>query len=160
MFHSAPDSSNSAKLYSQRSATPLTTLVEPFINLAARTPNKITYERMQTALITPLLDALTARSAARSNSDESGSLRKRKRSSEAYSNLIDSVSSSWSSGKDAPESVDIREIVKSIVKAIFEAAGKEEAKDANRRKMYAFWKSKNEEFEGAPEDDVVYGVVR
>ncbi|KAG8703734.1 hypothetical protein FRC08_002661 [Ceratobasidium sp. 394] len=55
--------------------TPLTTLIEPFVNLAARTPNKITYERMQTALITPLLNALAARSTLPST-DESASPRK------------------------------------------------------------------------------------
>ncbi|KAG9103741.1 hypothetical protein FRC06_008473 [Ceratobasidium sp. 370] len=134
--------------------TPLTTLIEPFINLAARTPNKITYERMQTALITPLLDALASRSTLQSTA-ESTSLRKRKRTSETYSNLIDSVCTSQSQNGDGGEDVGARGVAKSVLKAIFEAAGKEEATDANRRKMYALWRTRTEEFEGSPQDQVL-----
>ncbi|KAG8745024.1 hypothetical protein FRC10_008998 [Ceratobasidium sp. 414] len=134
--------------------TPIMALVEPFVNLAARTPNKITYERMQTALITPLLDALAARSTQH-NTDEPTLPRKRKRTSETYSNLIDSVCTSQPHNGDGVEDIDVRGVAKSILKAIFEAAGQEDAKDANRRKMYALWKTRTEELEGGPQEQVL-----
>lgn len=131
--------------------TPLVTLVGPFINLAARTPNKITFDRMQNALIVPLLDALAARLAVSSSTDDTELQRKRKRPTETYASLFDSVC------KSQPEngSPDIREAAKNVLAAIFDAAGKEEAKDTNRRKMYVLWRTRTEEFEGpTPENSV------
>ncbi|KAG8692022.1 hypothetical protein FRC09_011485 [Ceratobasidium sp. 395] len=141
------------------STTPLTTLVGPFVDLAARTSNKITYERMKTALITPLLDALAARTIASSDGDESATPRKRKRTSEPYPNLIDSVCAPGSHNEDEAENSDVRAVAKSVLSAIFEAASKEDAKDANRRKMYALWKARKEEFEGSPQDNEADGIL-
>ncbi|KAG9119151.1 hypothetical protein FRC07_005983 [Ceratobasidium sp. 392] len=139
---------------------PLITLIDPFINLAARTLNKVTYERMQTALITPLLDALGARITVSQAAEEPSSSRKRKRGTwEAYSYLIDSVSAPPSRSKGEEKEFGAREVAKAILKAIFEAAGREETTDTNRRKMYALWKTRTEEFEGSPQDNDVDGVL-
>ncbi|QRV80305.1 ribosomal RNA processing protein 1 [Ceratobasidium sp. AG-Ba] len=139
-----------------QSITPLTTLIEPFINIAARTPNKITYERMQTALIGPLLDALAARANA-AETHETGSSRKRKRTSESYPNLISSVCTPTPEEKDGVNK-EARAVAKEILGDIFEAAGKDDAKDANRRKMYALWKARTEEFDGPPIDRSADGL--
>lgn len=108
---------------------------------------------MQTALFTPLLDALSARSSV-NYTTESSPQRKRKRSSETYPNLVDSVCTP-ASGQDGTASaqagVNARDVAKNVVKAIFETAGQEETKDANRRKMYALWKRGMEEYEGEPQ---------
>ncbi|KAG8765803.1 hypothetical protein FRC12_007288 [Ceratobasidium sp. 428] len=141
-----------------QATTPLTTLTEPFVDLAARTSNKVTYERMKTALITPLLDALAARTVA-SDGDESATPRKRKRTSETYPNLIDSVCAPGSHSEDEAENSDARAVAKNVLSAIFEAASKEDAKDANRRKMYALWKTRKEEFEGSPQDNEANGIL-
>ena len=49
---------------------PLTTLLEPFLTLAARTINKKTYERLQSALLEPLLSAFSQSAASDSEEDE------------------------------------------------------------------------------------------
>ena len=136
-------------------------LIDPFIKLAARTPNKITYDRMQTALFTPLLDALAAHSAA-SETNEPGSQRKRKRSAEVYPNLIDSLCTPTPRANDADSNqanTNAQDVAKNVVKAIFETAGQGETKDANRRKMYALWKRIMEEYEGEPQGGDVDGAL-
>ncbi|KAF8602324.1 Nop52-domain-containing protein [Ceratobasidium sp. AG-I] len=141
--------------------TPLITLIDPFIKLAARTPNKITYDRMQTALFTPLLDALAAHSSA-SDTNEPSSQRKRKRSAEMYPNLIDSVCTPAPQTNDPKHNqaeTNAQDVAKNVVKAIFEIAGQEETKDANRRKMYALWKRRMEEYEGEPQGGDPDGIL-
>lgn len=116
---------------------------------------------MQTALVTPLLDALAARSSA-SDANESGSQRKRKRSAEAYPNLIDSACASPPRTNDAESNqtgTKAQNVAKSVVKAIFETAGQGETKDANRRKMYALWKRRMEDYEGETQSGDADGVL-
>jgi ribosomal RNA-processing protein 1 len=135
--------------------TPITTLLEPFINLAARTPNKVTYDRMQTALFTPLLDALVARLSHPSVDEPESQRRKRKRLSEIYPNLIESVCKPGARSKDdlpAQTIVNPQNVAMDVLKALFEAAGHADTKDANRRKMYALWKERMEVLDGPPEE--------
>lgn len=140
----------------QYKVTPITTLLEPFVNLAARTSNKITYGRMQTALFVPLLDALSARSSL-SNTDELDSQqRKRKRSSEIYPNLTESMCEpgTENAGNHLAQAIKSpQDVTRDVLKAIFDAAGDADTKDANRRKMYALWKERTEALEGPPEGD-------
>ncbi|CAE6456989.1 unnamed protein product [Rhizoctonia solani] len=152
--------------------TPLITLLNPFIHLASRTSNKITYGRMQTTLFTPLLDTLIAhtktpgtdavdsqqRKRKRSSEMYSNlveSQRKRKRSSEMYSNLVESVCKPEIQAEDTTPATSPYDVAREVLKAIFEVAGQADTKDANRRKMYALWKGRMEEIEGAPEEDEV-----
>ncbi|KAJ1302735.1 hypothetical protein OPQ81_003048 [Rhizoctonia solani] len=135
--------------------TPLITLLTPFINLSSRTSNKITYDRMQSALFVPLLDALAAR-ATTPNADVTDSQRrKRKRSSETYVNLIESTCKPKAQGEASPSTTSPRDVAREVLKAIFEEAGHTDTKDANRRKMYALWKERMAEIEGPAEDDGV-----
>ncbi|CAE6514668.1 unnamed protein product [Rhizoctonia solani] len=134
---------------------PLVTLLKPFIHLSARTSNKVTHGRMQTALFTPLLDALVAHATTPGVEVADSQRRKRKRSSETYPNLVESVCKSKAQPGCAPSAANPQDVAKEILKAVFEAAGHTDTKDANRRKMYALWKERMEEIEGAPEEDGV-----
>ncbi|KAG8763949.1 hypothetical protein FRC11_008276 [Ceratobasidium sp. 423] len=135
--------------------TPLVTLLKPFIHLSARTSNKITYGRMQTALFTPLLDALVTHTTTPSADVTNSQRRKRKRSSETYPNLIESVCKPKAQAEGTPSATNPQDVAKEVLKVVFEAAGHTDTKDANRRKMYALWKERMEEIEGAPEEDGV-----
>ncbi|CEL56115.1 Ribosomal RNA processing protein 1 homolog B OS=Homo sapiens GN=RRP1B PE=1 SV=3 [Rhizoctonia solani AG-1 IB] len=134
---------------------PLITLLKPFINLSAYTPNKITYSRMQTALLTPLLDELIFRATSSNDETTEPQPRKRKRSSEAYPNIIESVCKHTSKAQDMPSAENPQIVAKEVLNAVFEVAGHTDTKDANRRKMYALWKQRMEEIEGPPEGDGV-----
>ncbi|KAF8684573.1 Nucleolar protein,Nop52 [Rhizoctonia solani] len=134
---------------------PLITLLRPFINLSACTPNKITYSRMQTALFTPLLDALVFRATPLDSDNIDSQQRKRKRSSETYPNILESICKCTSQAGATPSTGNSQDTAKDILNAIFEAAGHIDTKDANRKKMYALWKQRMEEIEGSPEVDGV-----
>ncbi|KAB5594509.1 Ribosomal RNA-processing-like protein [Ceratobasidium theobromae] len=127
-----------------------------FHTVQTRTSNKITYGRMQTALFVPLLDALSARSSL-SNTDELDSQqRKRKRSSEIYPNLTESMCEpgTENAGNHLAQAIKSpQDVTRDVLKAIFDAAGDADTKDANRRKMYALWKERTEALEGPPEGD-------
>ncbi|CUA67488.1 Ribosomal RNA processing protein 1 homolog B [Rhizoctonia solani] len=130
---------------------PLVTLLDPFIHLSARTSNKITFGRMQTALFTPLLDALVACATPSPDATDS-QRRKRKRPSETYPNLIESVCKPKTQAESTAKPQDI---ARDVLKAVFDVAGHVDTKDTNRRKMYALWRDRTEEIEGAPERDEV-----
>ncbi|KAF8746815.1 Nucleolar protein,Nop52, partial [Rhizoctonia solani] len=134
---------------------PLITLLRPFINLSACTPNKITYSRMQTALFTPLLDALVSRATPLDSDDIDSQRRKRKRSLETYPNILESICKCTSEAGATPSTGNSQDAAKDILNAIFEVAGHIDTKDANRKKMYALWKQRMEEIEGSPEVDGV-----
>ncbi|CAE6442471.1 unnamed protein product [Rhizoctonia solani] len=134
---------------------PLITLLNPFIHLSARTSNKITFGRMQTALFTPLLDALATRATTPSTDTTDSPRRKRKRSSETYPNLVESVCEPKTQAGSTSLAIDPQDVTRKVLKAIFDAAGHMDTKDANRRKMYALWKDRMEEIEGLPEEDEV-----
>ncbi|CAE6451863.1 unnamed protein product [Rhizoctonia solani] len=135
--------------------TPLITLLKPFIHLSARTSNKITFGRMQTALFTPLLDALATRVTIPSADTTNSPRRKRKRSSETYPNLVESVCEPNTQAGSTSLAINPQDVTKEVLKAIFDVAGHMDTKDANRRKMYALWKDRMEEIEGTPEGDEV-----
>ncbi|KAH7338919.1 Nop52-domain-containing protein [Rhizoctonia solani] len=134
---------------------PLITLINPFIYLASRTSNKITYGRIQTTLLTPLLDTLIARTTTSSADATDSQQRKRKRSSEIYSNLIESVCKPGTQVEGTAPTTNPQDVAREVLKAIFDVAGQADTKDANRKKMYALWKERMEEIEGAPEEDEV-----
>ncbi|CAE6406527.1 unnamed protein product [Rhizoctonia solani] len=134
---------------------PLVNLLKPFINLSACTPNKITYGRMQSALFVPLLDTLVVRAISPNVDVSDPQRRKRKRSSEAYPNIVESISKPTSQAEGVRSARNPQDVAKDILNAIFEVAGHTDTKDANRRKMYALWKQRMEEIEGPPEGDAV-----
>lgn len=129
---------------------PLTTLLEPFLTLAARTINKKTYERLQSALFEPLLSALSQSAASDSEGDEDEvedgeRRRKRRRLSEPeFAHVVANACASdpRKEGAMAPAAVK-----KALLKQIFDVAGAETTRDADRRKLYALWKSHADEDE-------------
>ncbi|KAH9937374.1 Nop52-domain-containing protein [Fomitopsis serialis] len=119
------------------SPAPLSTLLNPFFILAARTPTKITYDRIQSVLFEPLFTALTPKP-----DDQPPSRKKPRLSTPTYSNLIANACLSDPKAEGAVESEKLR---KALLRRIFDVASGEDTRDANRRKMYNLWKSHMED---------------
>jgi len=113
---------------------PLITLLTPFFTLAARTPTNITFQRIQSAFLEPLIDAL------RVHSDEDD----RPKSTllhPAYDSLIaNSCLTDPSEG-----ALELNQLRNGLLRAMFNAASHQDSRDSNRRKLYALWKSNIEE---------------
>ena len=123
---------------------PLCTLVEPFLTLAARTLNKTTYERLQSALLEPLLSALAP--AAPSEDDDGERRRKRARLSEVQFEHVVANACVAQPKEGAVPAVTAK---KALLKQLFEVAGAESTRDANRRKLFALYKSHTDDDEDA-----------
>ena len=117
---------------------PLKLVLAPFLALAAKTPNKMTYQQVQANLMEPLLSALSLPP----NLDKlqvpprSGA----SRPEEEFSHLL---ASSCLSPSDEP--VDKSLLRKGMVEYIFEVASREDSRDSNRRKMYALCRANIDE---------------
>jgi ribosomal RNA-processing protein 1 len=101
--------------------------------LAANTPNKVTYQQVQTNLIEPLLSALPPPGVPTPNEDV-----------DHFSQLL---KNSCLSPSD--ERMDKRQLRKGLLEYMFEVASQEDTKDSNRRKLYAICKV------NVDEDDVL-----
>ncbi|EJF67193.1 Nop52-domain-containing protein [Dichomitus squalens] len=111
---------------------PLSTLLAPFLALSARTPTSITLQRIQSALLEPLLTAF----ASRQDSDEPS--RKRPRlSTPEFPNL---AANACTTNPPKEGSLDPFALRKAVLKQVFDVASEPDTRDANRRKLYAFWK--------------------
>lgn len=126
--------------------TPLTILLNPFFGVAAHTPNKTTYQRIQTALIDPLLDALAT--PAQDNDGEPPA-RKRQKMAETYEDLLVNACSVDPRKEGILSRVALR---KKLLQRIFDVASQGATRDANRRKMYAIWKSNTDDDDDEEED--------
>ena len=116
---------------------PLSTLLAPFLALAARTPTSITLQRIQSALLEPLLASLTSQRS----SDEPS--RKRPRlSTPEYPNL---TANACTTDPPKEDSLDPSALCKAVLKQIFDVASEPDTRDANRRKLYALWKEHMED---------------
>ncbi|KAI1793170.1 Nop52-domain-containing protein [Ganoderma leucocontextum] len=121
---------------------PLSTILAPFLALSARTPTAITLQRIQSALLEPLVTALSTRQG----SDEPS--RKRLRlSTTAYPNLVANACETDPSKEGVISPSALR---KAVFKQVFEVASEPDTRDANRRKLYAFWKEHMEDDEDGP----------
>ncbi|GJE87686.1 Nop52 domain-containing protein [Phanerochaete sordida] len=119
---------------------PLGTLVAPFLALAARTPTKAAYDRLQSALLEPLLGALAP--ASPSEDEEGERRRKRARlASTEFEHLVQHMCVSQPKDGAVPAAV----VRKALLKQIFDVAGEESTRDANRRKLFALYKSHTDE---------------
>ena len=119
-------------------AVPLKLVLNPFLSLAAKTPNKVTCQQVQTNLVDPLLSAL-------SPPPESDEPPKPKRSKldhteGAFPHLL---ANSCLSPSDEP--LDRSQLRKGVLEYIFEIASQEDTKDSNRRRMYAICKANIDE---------------
>ena len=120
----------SASAAAPRKPVPLMSVLAPFLTLAAQTPNKVTYQQIQTNLIDPLLAALSSPP----DSDESPLPKGPKRNS-AQDDFSGLLTNSCLSGSDQP--LDRSRLLKGVLEYIFEVASREDSKDSNRRKLYA-----------------------
>ncbi|KAH9947101.1 Nop52-domain-containing protein [Amylocystis lapponica] len=99
---------------------PLSTILTPFLTLAARTPTA-------------------------DGEDDEGGPRRRKRprlSTPTYTNLTCNACATDPTSEGALESGKLK---KALLRQLFEVASEQDTRDANRRKMYAFWKNHTEE---------------
>ncbi|CAA7265915.1 unnamed protein product [Cyclocybe aegerita] len=121
---------------------PLGILLDPFVVLAARTPAKVTYNRLQSALFEPLLDALSSENSE----DEPKAKRIRLSDGPSYPHLLAGACLEDPEQEGRVERIALK---KHLLRRMFEMASQPETKDSNRRKMYALWKESYEEDPGA-----------
>jgi ribosomal RNA-processing protein 1 len=107
---------------------PLKSVLAPFLTLAAKTPNKPTYQQIQANLINPLLAALSPPESGPPLPESSNTSKGRG----DFSNLL---ANSCLFSSDEP--LDSSRLRKSLLEYIFEVASREDTKDSNRRKLYA-----------------------
>lgn len=119
---------------------PLGALLDPFFSLMAQTSNNITYERIESSLLKPLLEALTVPP----RSDNEPTPKHARKEPELYSDLI---AHACITDPQASGSLDRTTLRREILRAVFEVASRPETRDASRRKMYTLWK------EGIDEDE-------
>ena len=119
---------------------PLSTLLEPFLTLAARALNKTTYERLQSALFEPLLSALSPSAPSENEDGERSRKRARLSGSEFEHVVANSCVSQSKEGGMPPNAVK-----KALLKQMFDVAGEEGTRDSNRRKLFALYKSHTDE---------------
>ena len=116
---------------------PLKVVLEPFLSLAAKTPNKATYQQIQANLIDPLVSALSPPL----ESDEPPKPKRLKTGhAEGFPHLLAN-----SCFVPSDESLDKSRLRKGILEYIFEVASQEDSKDSNRRKLYAICKANIDE---------------
>ena len=117
---------------------PLKTILQPFFALAARTPTKAMYQRMESALFEPLFSSFKPLPCELP-------LAKRPRlSTPTYTRLVSNacVSNPCDEGPLAAESLKV-----GLLRYVFEVASDDGTRDSNRRRMYSFWKSHADEEE-------------
>ncbi|KAI8995285.1 Nop52-domain-containing protein [Trametes punicea] len=112
---------------------PLSTLLEPFFTLAARTPTNTTHQRIQSALLDPLYTAL---GIAR-DSEELPSRKRLRLSTPTYPNLISNACAKNPKEEGAMNGTALKI---ALLRRMFDIASEPDTRDANRRKLYAFWK--------------------
>lgn len=116
---------------------PLSTLLAPFLALSARTSTALTLQRIQSALLEPLVTTLST------GHGSDGPSRKRLRlSTNEYPNLVANACETEPSKEGAISPSALR---KAVFKQVFEVASEPDTRDANRRKLYAFWREHMEE---------------
>ncbi|KAK0465595.1 nucleolar protein,Nop52-domain-containing protein [Desarmillaria tabescens] len=114
---------------------PLDTLLSPFLILAAQTSSGVTYKRIKTALLDPLLSALPSST----NSDgppQAKRIRLESKDPESYPNLI---ANACMSPEDHGQ-MDGLMLRKKLLRRIFEVASESSTRGSNRRRMYEIWK--------------------
>ena len=127
----------------ERNLAPLPALVSPFVPTAARTPTKATVQRVQEVVLTPLLSSfassISPSSPAQSDEDEDGGRRAKRRrvDNEEYGAI---AKGSCTGSTDDSETTGARPLHAAVMKLVWDTATREDARDANRRRLYDFWK--------------------
>lgn len=113
---------------------PLLSLLVPFFQISARTISNVTYQRIQTSLLDPLFNSLKPPLPA---SDPPSKKRPRLSNDPAFLNVL--ANSCLESPKEEGK-VDRNQLRKSLLRKLFDVASSTDARESNRRKMYAIWK--------------------
>lgn len=130
---------------------PLSTFLDPFFALTARTTTKTTVQRLESALLEPLFDALdaaavspaTSQSQAEDEDEETSRSRKRPRLAEpAFPHVL---ASCCLVDSEAEGALGVGAVRKGLLKRLFAVASEERTRDANRRKMYKFVKARDDD---------------
>jgi ribosomal RNA-processing protein 1 len=123
---------------------PLLTLLRPFFSLAAKTQNKATYQRLQSALFEPLFDALSDE-----NHHNGEPLSKRAKLNQSEYPAL--KSNACLENPKTEGRVEPSELKKKLLRSLFEIASLPDTRDVNRRKLYKFWKEEGEDMEDRDE---------
>jgi ribosomal RNA-processing protein 1 len=136
-------------------AAPLSTLLEPFFSLAARTSAKMTVQRIESALMVPLFDAIDCQPAETDQEEGEDDERSRKRRrlatpdpeqgcvpEQEFSHIL---SSACLLDSKVEGTLSRAALKKSLLKRVFEMASDERTRDANRRKLYKFVKTRGDD---------------
>ncbi|CAL1694115.1 unnamed protein product [Somion occarium] len=118
---------------------PLCSILSPFFTLAACTPSNVTYRRIQSAVIDPLFDALSA------DFDKPAVQKCTKSLTSSYEHII---GNSCAMDSKTEGILDKDALKKVLLKQLFNVASEQDTRDSNRRKLYAVWKSHMDDNEG------------
>jgi len=121
---------------------PLSIILKPFLLLASQTPTKTVYDRIESAVIHPLVAALRLPLSTQSDEEPPSSKRQKLQSAE-YTDLLSNACSTNPAGGVLQR----HELRRAFLRQIFDIASKQETRDANRRKLYALWKANSEDEE-------------
>ncbi|KAJ7070867.1 nucleolar protein,Nop52-domain-containing protein [Mycena amicta] len=115
---------------------PLSTLLSPFISLAAQTPTSTTYKRIQSEVFAPLFDALAT------PKDNAPPTKKRRldadvsESQQKYPSLV--ANACYTQPSEGKTGRDV--LREKLLRRIFDVASQPETRDSSRRKMYVLFK--------------------
>ncbi|KIY43769.1 Nop52-domain-containing protein [Fistulina hepatica ATCC 64428] len=123
---------------------PLYTVLEPFFLLAARTLNKTTYSRIQSSLFDPLFEALRPEDRPSGAKRQKVDAHTASKAQDAgyYPHLLANVCVDDPSAQRCVDRISLRQ---SIARKLFDVASDSGTRDANRRKMYAYWQGEDHE---------------
>ncbi|KAI9068693.1 Nop52-domain-containing protein [Trametes sanguinea] len=116
---------------------PVSTLLNPFFTLAARTSTSTTYQRIQSALLEPIYAALSPVHDSDSDSDGPRSRKRPRLSTPSYPNLVANACATSPKEEGAVSSTTLK---KTLLRRMFDIASEPDTRDSNRRKLYALWK--------------------
>ncbi|KAF8332631.1 ribosomal RNA processing protein [Cantharellus anzutake] len=154
-------------------APSLPKIIDPFLRLASETSNDAIFARINKGVLRPLLSALRKASPSYTTTSTSDPRRARKRprmekgshrseddedqaedKSEADADaplyfVVRKSRGFFSDGNESSKALPPKDLLESVLKAIFDAASRDTSKDSRRRRLYALWKSAK-----ANQDDV------
>ena len=121
---------------------PMKPVLAPFLALAAKAHNRVTYQQIQANLIVPLLSALSPPSGLADQPRPP----ERLKASSTEDDLPNLLANSCLSPQDEP--LDRGQLRKGVLEYIFEVASQEDSRDSNRRKLYAICNANIDEDDG------------
>jgi ribosomal RNA-processing protein 1 len=110
--------------------------------MLGHTPSNITFDRIKSSLLNPILEALT--SADIVNEAKEPPQKRMRITAPDYSYLSVHACIEPTNSPESPEAIKM-----SLLKAVFSNASHGDTRESNRRKLYAIWKAGMLEYEQA-----------